>query len=612
MSDRDSPESDKDAPEQAVSPRRHDLDVLRAFAMLLGIVLHVGLAYAPGFPWPVQDPNSVSLFGLIYPAIHGFRMPLFFLLSGYFTAMLWRRRGMMALLWHRLKRIVLPLIIGVFTIVPAVTAVGIWIMNSDAGQRDAAVDQVVDEPRSIFEAAAFGDIQSVDEYLEAGVSVDAVEPAGGGTPLSIAALFGHVELVDQLLQRGANVSKTSYDGGTALINATFLGRDQVVERLLEAGADPLQANSRGETPIDTTKSDWGTTRFLASLFKVPVVKNDVEEGRVKAVDLLKAAIGSDAAGGEAERVPDAERPKDVAEDGWLAQLEGAATAFSKRPLVASSYFHHLWFLWFLCIFVVAFVPYAGIVDALGDRNLPSWLVLSPVRFLYLIPITFVPSWFMGLAIPGFGPDTSTGLIPMPPVLIYYAVFFFFGAVYYDADRQLIVANAAESDAKLKTDPIGRWWWLSLPVALLVVLPVAMGATWGGRGETDPRSARAFAIGLQVIFTWLMTFGLIGLCRGVLSNERPWVRYLSDSSYWLYLIHVPLVLIGQQWLKKVDLHGGTKFLIVFGVVTGGLLVLYELFVRYTFIGTMLNGPRKRASTKDVAIVDVEAERVAVAN
>jgi peptidoglycan/LPS O-acetylase OafA/YrhL len=39
------------------SPRRHDLDALRAVAMLLGIVLHAALAFAP-LEWIVKDSQQ--------------------------------------------------------------------------------------------------------------------------------------------------------------------------------------------------------------------------------------------------------------------------------------------------------------------------------------------------------------------------------------------------------------------------------------------------------------------------------------------------------------------------------------------------------------------------
>ena len=106
----------------APDPRRNDLDALRAAAMLLGIVLHAGLSFVP-FPWPVQDERQSGFYWLLFAAIHGFRMPVFFLLSGFFTAMLWRRRGMKSMLAHRFRRVLLPFLLGLVTIVPAVN----WI-----------------------------------------------------------------------------------------------------------------------------------------------------------------------------------------------------------------------------------------------------------------------------------------------------------------------------------------------------------------------------------------------------------------------------------------------------------------------------------------------------
>ncbi|MHC4606447.1 MAG: acyltransferase family protein, partial [Planctomycetota bacterium] len=102
--------------------RRHDLDALRGFAMLLGIALHAGLSFVE-FPWVVQDSRQHALFGVFFLAVHAFRMPLFFLLSGFFTAMLWRNRGMSRLIRHRWRRIVLPLLLGLVTVTPTVWAV---------------------------------------------------------------------------------------------------------------------------------------------------------------------------------------------------------------------------------------------------------------------------------------------------------------------------------------------------------------------------------------------------------------------------------------------------------------------------------------------------------
>ena len=72
------------------NPRRCDLDALRAFAMLMGIVLHGAISFAPGHNvlWGVQDVEASNWFSLLIGSIHGWRMPLFFLVSGFFTTML--------------------------------------------------------------------------------------------------------------------------------------------------------------------------------------------------------------------------------------------------------------------------------------------------------------------------------------------------------------------------------------------------------------------------------------------------------------------------------------------------------------------------------------------
>ena len=67
--------------------RFHELDALRAFAMLLGVVLHASL-FLVTKDWPVvaKEISPELPYDDIVLAIHGFRMPVFFLMSGFFTA----------------------------------------------------------------------------------------------------------------------------------------------------------------------------------------------------------------------------------------------------------------------------------------------------------------------------------------------------------------------------------------------------------------------------------------------------------------------------------------------------------------------------------------------
>ena len=101
--------------------RLHDLDALRACAMFLGVLLHA-IFYTIPFRYFMSHvlpggPNTWTLpyFHLVQ-LTHGFRMPLFYLLSGYFSALLLQRRGLSGLLTNRIQRIALPLLIGIPTI----------------------------------------------------------------------------------------------------------------------------------------------------------------------------------------------------------------------------------------------------------------------------------------------------------------------------------------------------------------------------------------------------------------------------------------------------------------------------------------------------------------
>lgn len=126
------------APDTPAAPRFHDLDALRGVAMLLGIVLHGALFLLGIEDWPLTDPGVTEEvaagYGILLAAIHGFRMPIFFLLSGFFTALLWRRYGLRAVLGHRLRRVGLPLAIGAVTIVPATG----FLLSLSGGDADFA------------------------------------------------------------------------------------------------------------------------------------------------------------------------------------------------------------------------------------------------------------------------------------------------------------------------------------------------------------------------------------------------------------------------------------------------------------------------------------------
>lgn len=93
----------------AAPARLHALDNLRALMMWLGIVLHVSVIHMvqpPLLPW--RDGERTMAADLMVAFIHAFRMPVFFILAGFFVALLLQSRGPAGLMAHRLRRLGLP------------------------------------------------------------------------------------------------------------------------------------------------------------------------------------------------------------------------------------------------------------------------------------------------------------------------------------------------------------------------------------------------------------------------------------------------------------------------------------------------------------------------
>jgi len=102
--------------------------------------------------------------------------------------------------------------------------------------------------------------------------------------------------------------------------------------------------------------------------------------------------------------------------------------------------------------------------------------------------------------------------------------------------------------------------------------------------------RLLATVLQPAYAWTMSLGLVGLFCRLFPHPRPTVSWLADASYWMYLVHVPLVMMMQLLVREWPLTAGLKFLLILAAVTPLLLASYHWCVRSTVIGSLLNGPR----------------------
>lgn len=518
--------------------RRGDLDALRGAAMLLGIVLHASMAYFP-VPWPVQDMHQERWLALVYAVIHGFRMPLFFILSGFFTMLVLERRGLRSLLEQRALRIALPLAVSLATILPLNHAVISWAVGRETASVAARNPLAGD--------ILTGDVAGVRTALAGSPDLSSRDPVTGIPPLVLAAMGGDTEIMTMLLDAGAAADASSRDGSTPLHGAAFMGHDEAVRILLARGADSTIRNAAGRTALDSlgASADMAVVmgRFLGLS---PRTADEVVCGRDIARTLL------------APRTPvsGSRRPLDSLASQYHAFLASPRfrvdVAGRSWHLFGSEVFDHLWFLWYLCWLVAVFA--VAEIAGLAPTGRHRW---------WLIPLTCLPQILMWSP---YGPDTALGLLPTPHLLLYYGCFFWFGAGTYAVEG---------------TDtPLGRRWKIVLPLSLLVLFPAGI-ATIG----TLPLAAV-----LQPVFAWGMSLGLIGLFRQCFSRPSVAVRWLADAAYWMYLAHLPLVIGLQSLLCDEPWPAVAKFLAVIAIAVVILLVTYRWCVRFTPIGWLLNGPR----------------------
>ena len=98
--------------------RFHALDSLRAAMMFLGIYMHVVVAYSPIGGWAFKPPELTTTLDWSLVLIHVFRMPVFYVMAGFFAALLWERYGFRRAAKNRFWRIVVPFVAGWMIIYP--------------------------------------------------------------------------------------------------------------------------------------------------------------------------------------------------------------------------------------------------------------------------------------------------------------------------------------------------------------------------------------------------------------------------------------------------------------------------------------------------------------
>ena len=262
---------------------------------------------------------------------------------------------------------------------------------------------------------------------------------------------------------------------------------------------------------------------------------------------------------------------------------------------------HLWFLYYLCgFYLLALALHAlPIRDALTtalDRSfafltrtylLP--LVMAAPCFVVFLTTPELPLWF-GIATPDFG------LTPKLSAVLCYGSPFLTGWLLHRQSALLAL--------------LAKHWALhtALAIGLIIACLSLIGLTPDLSAPTritGGATARLLYIAAYSLASSISCLAILGLALRFFNQASSTTRYLADASYWIYLLHLPLVFALQASVSALPWHWSVKFALILSATLGVLGLSYHYLVRPSFIGELLNGRRyprvsTRSNTKAVTV------------
>lgn len=263
-------------------------------------------------------------------------------------------------------------------------------------------------------------------------------------------------------------------------------------------------------------------------------------------------------------------------DTFGLSMAAAPPRHPDRPAIGTA---HMWFIYYLFWFCVA----AGAIGIVRER-IPARLrttVASTVTMLstrwWGVPLLAIPLALAGSPYP-YGMVAPYGsFIPTVPELTHNGMFFLVGWYAYGQRDTLLP----------RWNRLGWRYLLAGLVPFIVCLKLFQVARLEPAAIPHLNALTAFCYGLT---SWLWSFGLIGLFLRYLPRQNRLLRYLADSSYWVFLVHMLGTIGFGTLLYQAPLNAAGKMGVNILATTCFTLITYHLFVRNTWIGVILNGKK----------------------
>jgi glucan biosynthesis protein C len=243
---------------------------------------------------------------------------------------------------------------------------------------------------------------------------------------------------------------------------------------------------------------------------------------------------------------------------------------------------HLWFLYYLFLFSVVTACLVPLRDKLpGQFRQAAAAVRMLTSNWWGVLVATMPLALIGSFYPYGMVQPSGSFIPHAGEFLHYGLYFLFGWILHGQQERLL--------AHLEKN----CWKYCAAGSVVFLIALKLFRVYA----LNPLEFAHFGFILAYVYncsSWLYSLSILGIFLRYLPRQNGFLLYLSESSYWVFLVHMLGTIGFGILLCNAPLGVLSKMGINIALTTLACLLSYHFLVRNTVVGVLLNGRRVSAT------------------